>query len=209
MTRARVILADDHQLFAEGLKALLADEHEVVAIVGDGPSLLEAVRDLSPDVVVADVSMPELNGIECVRKLRESAPDVKVVLLTMHEEADLAAAAVRAGAAGYILKHGGATDVLDAVRRALEGEVMVSPSLAREVDALLAKRRLPTRELTPRQAEIVGLFAQGLLAKEVAGRLNLSRRTVEFHKYQAMERLGIESSAELIAYALKHGIGPV
>lgn len=209
MTRARVILADDHQLFAEGLKALLADEHEVVAIVGDGPSLLEAVRDLSPDVVVADVSMPELNGIECVRKLRESAPDVKVVLLTMHEEADLAAAAVRAGAAGYLLKHGGATDVLDAVRRALEGEVMVSPSLAREVDALLAKRRLPTRELTPRQAEIVGLFAQGLLAKEVAGRLNLSRRTVEFHKYQAMERLGIESSAELIAYALKHGIGPV
>ena len=209
MTRARVILADDHQLFAEGLKALLADEHEVVAIVGDGPSLLEAVRDLSPDVVVADVSMPELNGIECVRKLRDSAPDVKVVLLTMHEEADLAAAAVRAGAAGYLLKHGGATDVLDAVRRALEGEVMVSPSLAREVDALLAKRRLPTRELTPRQAEIVGLFAQGLLAKEVAGRLNLSRRTVEFHKYQAMERLGIESSAELIAYALKHGIGPV
>lgn len=209
MTRARVILADDHRLFAEGLKALLADEHEVVAIVGDGPSLLEAVRDLSPDVVVADVSMPELNGIECVRKLRESAPTVKVVLLTMHEEADLAAAAVRAGAAGYILKHGGATDVLAAVERALAGEVMVSPSLAQDVDALLAKRRLPTRELTPRQTEIVGLFAQGLLAKEVAGRLNLSRRTVEFHKYQAMERLGIESSAELIAYALKHGIGPV
>lgn len=205
----RVVLADDHQLFAEGLASLLADDYDVVAIVGDGLSLLEAVEAHAPDLVFADVSMPGLNGVECARKLTESAPRVGVLLLTMHEDAHLAAAALRAGAAGYVLKHGGAADVLDAAERALSGGVFVSAGLVDEVDSLLAAPRGADRELTPRQLEIVGMLAQGLLAKEIAERLGLSRRTVEFHKYEAMERLGIRSNAELFGYAMKHGIGPI
>lgn len=209
MSRARVILADDHQLFAEGLKALLSDDYEVVSIVGDGHELLRAVEALQPDLVVTDVSMPGLNGIECLRKLRETSPDLRVVLLTMHEEAPLAAMALRAGAAGFLLKHADTDEVLEAVSKALAGETFVSPVLADEVDRLMDAPLMPKRELTPRQTEIVGLLAQGLLAKEIAHRLGLSRRTVEFHKYQAMERLGAESSAELVAYALKNGLGPI
>ncbi len=209
MSRPRIVLADDHRVFAEGLKVLLDEEFDVVAIVEDGPALLDAAERLAPELVVADVSMPEMNGIECVRRLSESTPELRIVLLTMHDDVALAVAAIRAGAAGYVLKHGGTKDVLRAVREALDGGVHVSPKIAKEVMQALASGREGGPSLTPRQLEIVSLIVQGLSAKEIAAQLHLSPRTVEFHKYQAMERIGASTNAELIAYALKHGIGPV
>jgi DNA-binding NarL/FixJ family response regulator len=209
MNRPRIILADDHRVFAEGLRSLLDAECDVVGIVEDGQALLDAVDDLTPDLVVSDVSMPKLNGIECVRRFRESHPTLKVILLTMHEDVDLATAAIRAGAAGYVLKHGGTQDVLRAVEEALQGGVHISSRIAREVMQALASGKNIKPELTPRQAEILRLLVDGLSAKEIAARLHLSPRTVEFHKYQTMERVGVSSSAELIAYALKKGIGSI
>lgn len=209
MSRPRIILADDHRVFAEGLKVLLDEDFDVVAIVEDGPTLLDAVERLAPELVVADVSMPEVNGIECVRRLQESTPELRIVLLTMHDDVALAVAAIRAGAAGYLLKHGGAKDVLRAVQEALDGGVHVSSKIAKEVMQALATGSEGGPNLTPRQLEIVTLLVQGLSAKEIAVQLHLSPRTVEFHKYQAMERLGLSTNAELIAYALKQGIGPV
>lgn len=206
--RPKVVLADGHRLFADGLEALLADEYEVIAIVGDGPALLDAVQSNAPSVVIADVSMPGLNGVECVRKLRETSPTIPVVLLTLHDDAHLAADALRAGAAGYLLKHGGADDVLAALRSALEGRVLVSPVLRDEVDALLANPLPRARDLKPRQLQAVQLLAMGFSEQDVSVQLRISRRTVEFHKYQAMERLGLSSSAELYAYLHEHGLGP-
>ncbi len=209
MSRPRIILADDHRLFAEGLKSLLDAEFEVVAMVEEGQALLEAVEEHSPDLVVTDVSMPELNGIECVRKLRETSPELKVVVLTMHEDVGLATAANRAGAAGYVLKHGGMKDVLQAVEEALNGGILVSPRIAKEVMQALATGRKASPDLTPRQLEILRLLVSGLSAKEIGTELHLSPRTVEFHKYKMMERSGVGTSAELVAFALKQGIGSV
>jgi len=209
MSRPRIILADDHRLFAEGLKSLLDAEFEVVAMVEEGQALLEAVEEHSPDLVVTDVSMPELNGIECVRKLRETSPELKVVVLTMHEDVGLATAANRAGAAGYVLKHGGMKDVLQAVEEALNGGIHVSSRIAKDVMQALATGRKAGPDLTPRQLEVLRLLVSGLSAKEIGTELHLSRRTVEFHKYQMMERIGVSTSAELIAFALKQGIGSV
>lgn len=209
MTRPRIILADDHRMFAEGLRALLTESYDIVRIVEDGEALLAAVEEEAPDLVITDLSMPKLNGIECVLKLRESTPDLKVILLTMHEEVSLATNAIRAGASGYLLKHGGAKDVLQAVELALQGGTFISPQIERDVKVAVSTGANTERALTPRQREIVTLFVEGLSAKQVAMRLSLSRRTVEFHKYQAMERVGVTTNAALISYALKHGIGPV
>ena len=206
MSRPRVVLADDHRVFAEGLAALLGTDYEVAAIAEDGQALLDAVADSAPDVVVTDLSMPKLNGIECVRALQENAPELKVVLLTMHEDVGLATAALRAGASGYVLKHGGAKEVLRAVEEALDGGVHVSSRIAREVMQALADPGKAGPDFTPRQAEIVRLLVDGLSAKEIAARLHLSPRTVEFHKYQAMERVGVGTTAELIALAVKQGL---
>ena len=209
MTQPRLVLADDHRLFAEGIRGLLGESYDVLRIVEDGKALLEAVRELQPDIVVADVSMPELNGVECVRDLKESHPEVRVVLLTMHRDVHLAVSAMRAGAAGYLLKNGGAEEVLRALEIVSQGETYVAAELKSEVEDTLARSPRAALELTPRQIEIVRLLVDGLSAKEIAARLQLSRRTVEYHKYQAMERSGVSTSAELISYALKRGISPL
>jgi len=205
----RLILADDHRLFAEGIRGLLGDSYDVLRIVEDGKALLDAVLELQPDIVVADISMPELNGVECVRQLSESSPELRVVLLTMHRDVHLAVSAMRAGAAGYLLKNGGAAEVLRALEVVREGGTYVAAELRDEVELALASAPQPASELTPRQVEIVRLLVEGLSAKEIAARLQLSRRTVEYHKYQAMERLGVATSAELISVALKRGISPL
>ncbi len=209
MTRPRIVLADDHRLFAEGMKSLLDAEFEIVAMVENGQALLDAVEEHSPDLVVTDVSMPGLNGIECVRRLRETSPGLKVVVLTMHEDVGLATAAIRAGAAGYVLKHGGMKDVLRAAEEALGGGIHVSPRIAKEVMQALATGRKAGADLSPREVEILGLLVSGLSAKEIGTKVHLSPRTVEFHKYQMMERISVSTSAELIAFALKQGIGSV
>jgi len=209
MDRPRIILADDHRVFAEGLQAMLDDEFHVVSIVESGRALLEAVAMFSPELVVMDISMPELNGIECVRRLRESTPELKIVLLTMHDDLGFAIAAIRAGASGYVLKNSGVKDLLFALREALDGGTHISPQIAKEVMLTLATGEETRPQLSQRQVEILRLLADGLSAKQIAARMHISPRTVEFHKYQAMERLGVSTSAELIAYTTKLGSGPM
>lgn len=149
MSSPRIILADDHQVFAEGLQSLFSTDYDVVAIVGDGQALLEAVEEFKPDLVATDLSMPKLNGIECVRRLKATDPELKVVLLTMHEDVSLAITAMRAGASGYILKNRGVQEVLHAVRQALDGERHVSPQLADEVQRALDLDRIRVENLMP------------------------------------------------------------
>lgn len=210
MSRPRVILADDHRLVAEALKSLLSPEFDLVAIVEDGRALQEAAARLRPDLVVADVTMPHLNGIDAIPLLRRDNPTVRVVILTMHQEVAYARRALEAGAAGYVLKHSASAELTAALRAALNGQTYVSPALAGEVECGLHQGPVPPAtplaRLTQRQREILQLLAEGHSAKEIASALGISARTVEFHKYQLMETLGLHHSAELVHFAIKHGL---
>ncbi len=209
MKRARVLLADDHRIVAEGLRSLLEPEFELVGTVEDGRALVAAAEKLSPDVIVADISMPELNGIEAVRQLRKKDKQVKVVFLTMHPDVTYAVSAFEAGASGYVLKHSAPSELLTAIHEALKGRTYVTPMIAG--DLMEAYREgSPQKgahiELTSRQREVLQLLAEGRSAKEIASTLGISTRTVEFHKYHMMEDLGIKTVAELVRYAIKHGV---
>jgi DNA-binding NarL/FixJ family response regulator len=203
-----VLLADDHRIVAEGLKNLLAAEFEVVGAVEDGAALLEAARRLKPDVIIADVSMPGLNGIEALKLLKATDTTVRLIFLTMHTELAYARRALEAGASGFVLKHCAPEELVLAVRAALAGQCFITPALARRLvtngkDEAAAD---PVSGLTPRQREILRLAANGKSAKQIAGDLRISTRTVEFHKYQLMETLGLRTSADLVHFAIKHGI---
>jgi len=209
LNRARVLLADDHRVVGEGLKRILADDFDLVGVVEDGRALVAAARQLQPDVIVADISMPYLNGIDAMVQLKKSAPDVKVVILTMHQEPAYARRALDAGASGFVLKHSAPAELVMAIEAALKGQTFITPALAGEV--LRQARQEPraadaAEHLTPRQREILQLLAQGRSAKEVAADLAISARTVEFHKYQMMQTHGLRTNAELIHFAIKHGI---
>lgn len=210
MKRARVLLADDHFVVAEGLKSILASEFDLVGAVSDGHKLLEAARTLQPDAIVADISMPQLNGIEALEAMRREALEIPVVFLTMHREVEYATHALEAGASGYVLKHAAPDELLQAVRIALAGGVFVSPTLAGELfQAARGRSRDKVRSgavLSQRQREILRLLGDGKSAKEIAKALDISPRTVEFHKYNMMELLSLKNGAELIHYATKHGL---
>jgi len=210
MTKPRVILADDHKIVAEGLRNILEPEFDLVGAVEDGRALLEAQKKLHPDVIVADISMPLLNGIEAVRQIKKTDPHVKVVFLTMHPDISYAVEAFEAGASGYVLKHSASSELVTAINDALKGRTYVTPMIAGELMETYKKGNYKRNEalsnLTTRQREVLQLLAEGKVAKEVAGLLNISTRTVEFHKYKMMEVLGIKTSAELVQYAVKHGI---
>lgn len=209
MSRPRVILAEDHLVVAEGLKALLAGEFDLVEVVEDGRALVEAAIRLRPDVIVADISMPLMNGIEALEAMRQQGLAIPVVFLTMHREGAYARRALEAGAAGYVLKHSAASELLQGLRTALEGGTFVSPAAAGKVfEAMRAgpDNADPIARLTPRQREILELVADGLMAKEIAAKLDISPRTVEFHKYQLMAALGAKTSAELISIAIRSGL---
>jgi len=209
MTKPRVLLADDHRVVTEGLKAILAEEFELVGIVEDGRAMVAAAGKLRPDVIVADISMPHLNGIDALALLKRDNPEVRVVFLTMHRDAAYARRALEAGASGFVLKHSAPAELVLAVRAALQGRTFITPDLAAEVFRTAKDRDAnPLAELTPRQREILQLLAEGKSAKEIAAALGLSARTVEFHKYAMMESLRIENSAELIRFAIKHGLLP-
>jgi DNA-binding NarL/FixJ family response regulator len=208
MTKPRVLLADDHRIVAEGLKGLLEEEFELAGIVEDGRAMVKAARELHPDVIVADISMPHLNGIDALAQLKRDNPKVRVVFLTMHRDAAYARRALEAGAAGFVLKHSAPAELVLAVRAALQGRAFIAPDLAAEVFRTGKKEADPVAAMTPRQREILQLLAEGKSAKEIAAALGLSARTVEDHKYRLMESLGIENSAELIHFAIKHGIVP-
>jgi DNA-binding NarL/FixJ family response regulator len=210
MGRARVLLADDHRIVAEGLRALLEPEFELVGIVEDGRAMLDSAEKLRPDVVVVDVSMPLLNGIEAVRQLKKKNKDIAVVFLTMHVDVTYAASAFEAGASGYVLKHSAPSELITAISSALKGRTYITPLLAGEL--LQFHKQKPQDQgdkgdkLTMRQREVLQLLAEGRSVKEIAGILEISSRTVEFHKYSMMEVLGLKTSAELVRFAVKHGI---
>ena len=210
MRRARVLLADDHRMVTEGLKNLLAADFELVGAVEDGRALLAAAKKLRPDVIVADISMPQLNGIEVLQLLKASNPAVKVVFLTMHQDRAYARRALEAGAAGFVVKHSASDELVMAIHAALKGQTFITPALASDV--LYDMRRQsstitsPRKSVTPRQREILELLAAGKSAKKIGEVLSISARTVEFHKYQIMEMHGLHSSAELVHFAIKQGI---
>jgi DNA-binding NarL/FixJ family response regulator len=210
MSRPRILIADDHRILAEGLRGLLEPEFEVVAVVADGRELLSAAKDYRPDVIVADVTMPSLNGIDAAAQLREIGVKAKVVFLTMHRDVAYARRAMDAGAAGFVLKHSVASELVTAVREALRGQTYVTPMIAGE---LLQSYREgdspphdPGQRLTPRQREVLQLIAEGRSAKEVAAVLKISIRTAEAHKARILEALGLRTTAELVQYAIRHGI---
>ena len=210
--KPRVLLADDHRIVAEGLRSLLEEEFELAGIVEDGRAMVKAARELQPDVIVADISMPLLNGIDALAQLKQHDPKVRVVFLTMHRDAAYARRALEAGAAGFVLKHSASAELVLAVRAALQGRTFVTPDLAAELMQTARNGSPPganpAAALTPRQREILQLLAEGKSAKEIAALLSLSARTVEDHKYRLMEQLHIENSAELIHFAIKHGLVP-
>lgn len=210
MTRPRVLLADDHKIVAQGLKSMLSADFELAGVVADGLAMVEAAKALRPDVIVADVSMPTMNGLDALEAIRQEGMSMPVVFLTMHNQPGYARRALRAGAAGYVLKLAAPEELVRAIRVALGGGTFVSPALARAVfdskgsDAQEAGDRIA--RLTPHQRAILRMVADGLSAKEIARKLDISSRTVESHKYQIMESLGAQSSAELIRLAIRHGI---
>jgi DNA-binding NarL/FixJ family response regulator len=208
MGKPRVLLADDHALILGAFEKLLAGECDIVGQVGDGRALVAAVETLNPDVVVLDISMPLLNGLDAGRQIKQKSRNVKLVYLTMNEDPDLAAEAFRAGASGYLLKSSAASELTAAIREVTQGRSYITPLVAEGlVEALQqAPDRKPGEDLTPRQREVLQLLAEGRSMKEVAALLNLTPRTVAFHKYQMMEQLKVKSTAELIQYAVKHHI---
>jgi DNA-binding NarL/FixJ family response regulator len=208
MGRPRVLLADDHELLLGAFEKLLSSECDIVGQVTNGRALVEAAEKLKPEVIVLDIAMPQLNGLEAGRKIKQSLRDVKLVFLTMNEDSDLAAEAFRAGASGYLLKRSAASELPKAIREVMQGRSYVTPLVTEGlVESLLrVDENGGSHELTVRQREVLQLLAEGNSMKEVAAVLKLTPRTVAFHKYQMMEQLHIKSTAELIRYAVRHHI---
>jgi len=204
MRRPTVLLADDHAIVTDGLSKILADAaFDVVGAVRDGQRLIEAATRLRPDVIITDLSMPLMSGLDVLARLRHAGLESRVIVLTMHHDADLAADAIRGGAAGFLLKESAGEELLAAVRHALEGKVYITPAVTRDVMGRLAGgAKAGEPHLTPRQRDILRLIVKGQRMKEIAATLGLSTRTVEGHKYEMMETLGVGSTAELVRYAL-------
>jgi DNA-binding NarL/FixJ family response regulator len=208
MGRPRVLLADDHTLLLTAFEKLLAGDCDIVGQVSDGRALVAAAERLKPDLIVLDISMPVLNGLEAGRQIKQTLRNVKLVFLTMNEDPDLAAEAFRSGASAYLLKRSAASELATAIREAMQGRSYVTPLITEGLVGSLmhAEEHKATDELTSRQREVLQLLAEGRSMKEVAGLLNVSRRTVAFHKYRMMEQLKVKSTAELVQYAVRHHI---
>lgn len=207
MPKPRVILADDHTLLLEAFEKLLAPECDIVAKVADGRALLDAVRQHRPDVVVLDLSMPLLNGIDAARQIKQEDRSVRLVFVTMNEDPDLAAEALRAGGTAYLLKRSAGSELLTAIREAMKHRSYVTPLVMEGMLGSLMHStgdNSPSRQLTARQREVLQLLAEGKSMKEVASVLNVTARTIAFHKYRMMEQLNIKTNAELIQYAIRH-----
>ena len=210
MKRLRVLLADDHTLVLEGLRRILEDNCELVGMVEDGRALVEAAPRLEPDLILLDISMPLLNGLEAARQLRTLVPDSKIIFLTMHADPTYASEAFEAGAVGYLLKRSAAAELAVAIATVLEGKNYLTPLISS--DALRATVPSATTvpptlgKLTPRQREVLQLVAEGFTAKAIGARLNVSVKTVEFHKTRIMNRLSLRTASELTKYAVAHGL---
>ncbi len=210
MTTPRVLLADDHTLVLEGFRRIVEQRCEVVGAVEDGRALLEAAMRLRPDLILLDISMPLLNGIDAARQLKKMQPDVKLVFVTMHADPAYVSEAFKAGASAYLLKRSAARELDQAIDSVLNGQFFVTALLAKELVTSLSEGHATLfaqrQELTPRQREVLQLVAEGRTIKEIAALLNISPKTVEFHKAQIMLHLDIHTTAELTKYALAHGL---
>jgi DNA-binding NarL/FixJ family response regulator len=209
MKLPRVILADDHKILLEAFRKLLEPHYEVVATVSDGRALLTAAASLKPDVILLDIGMPLLNGLEAARQLKSKLPTVRLIFLTMQEDPELAVEAMGAGASGYLLKTSASSELLHAMQEALKGKTYVTPRISQGMEQSFIRDprgRQKAKSLTPRQCEVVQLLAEGKSMKEIADVLHVTPRTVAFHKYKTMEELAVKSTAELIQFAIKNHI---
>jgi DNA-binding NarL/FixJ family response regulator len=202
-SRPRIVIADDHTLIAEAFHKLLENEFEVVAKVHDGHSLIEAARKLHPDVILVDIGMPLLNGLEAAQRIKRTLPDIKIIYVTINRDSDVVAEAFRGGASGYLPKTAAVSELLFAIHKALKGECYVSPQLKPLAGD---SRAIPETQLTERQIEVLQLLAEGRSMREAASVLNLTARTVAFHKYRIMENLHLRNDAEVVQYALRHHV---
>jgi DNA-binding NarL/FixJ family response regulator len=209
MALPRVMLADDHTMLLEAFRKLLESQCEVVGTASDGRVLLETAPRLKPDVIIVDIAMPLMNGLEAGLRLKELLPTTKLIFLTMNEDSDLAMEAMRCGASGYLLKSSAASELIRAIQMALKAKSYVTPQIARGMQKAFINNprpRVRARALTPRQREVVQLLAEGKSMKEVADVLHVTPRTVAFHKYRIMEELSLKTTAELIQFAIKSRI---
>jgi len=210
MKRPRLLLADDHKIVLEGLRGILDQEFEVVGAVEDGRTLVAQADRLRPDVVVADISMPGLNGMDAARQIKKMDAQIKIVFLTMHADVSYASGAFDAGASGFVLKHSAPQELITAIREALRGRTYLTPMIAGQLISSYKHGNQSSAGasavLSPRQREVLQLLAEGKSTKEIGATLNISPRTAEFHKYRMMEQLHIKTGAELVQFAVKHGL---
>jgi len=203
MSRIRLLLADDHTMVAEGLRSLLRDEFELLGTAANGKELVDAAVELNPDVILVDISMPVLNGFDAVREIMKRGSESKIIFLTMHNDATLLAEAFRCGASGYVLKQAAGEELVTAIREVAQGNNYITSLITSLPPASQAKQQ---KAITPRQREVLQLISEGLTMKEIAAELKRSTRTAESHKYEIMQTLGVETTAELIRYCLRLGL---
>jgi len=210
MRKIRILLADDHQIFLEGLKSLLEPEFDLVGTVEDGKALVKMAEKFCPDVIVADISMPLLNGIEAVRQIKKSDHQTKVIILTMHPDVSFAALAFEVGASGYVIKKSASRELIRAINDVMMGKTYVTPEIAGELLKTYTSGQSGEKEfkhkLTVRQKEILQLITEGYVTKEIADILYISARTVERHKYNMMQELNVKTTVDLVKYAIKEGV---
>jgi DNA-binding NarL/FixJ family response regulator len=208
MHRPRVIIADDHKIVVEGLTKILSPDYNVVMTCDNGEKLIQAVAAYNPDVIVVDITMPKMNGIDAVARIKKIQPGVKVIFLTMHRDIAYVARCFEAGASGYVLKHSVSDELITAIQVALEGDIYIAPSIAGNLIGYLNGSGKISSGLTARQRDVLRLLASGLSTKEIAVSLKISTKTVEYHKYRMMDTLRLKNLAELIAYAIENNILP-
>lgn len=207
MPKPRILVADDHALVLEGFRRILQEHYELVGTAGDGYALLAAAKTVQPDIVILDISMPLLNGIDTAAQLKKICPTAKIIIVTMHAGADYVRSAFEAGASAYVLKRSAVDELEQAIRAVLRGHSYITPLITKElVDVYLSTASEKPRGLTLRQREVLQFIAEGRTAKEIAILLKITSRTVEFHKGQILDQLKLKTTADLIKYALTHGI---
>jgi DNA-binding NarL/FixJ family response regulator len=205
--RPRILLADDHAIFVEALRALLEKKYDVIGIVADGRELLQQVSAMTPDIVIVDIGMPHLNGLDAAKRILVLLPSVKIVFLTMQSDPNLAAAAMTLGKVGFVLKGSSSSELQIAIECVLKNQSYVTPLLRSEDWAVsVARAQQYTKDLSQRQIDVIQLLAEGRAPKEVAAELNLSEKTVMFHKYNVMHAYNLKSNADLVIFALKRGL---
>ena len=206
MNLPKVLLADDHTMFAQGLRGLLEDEFELLGTVKNGQELIDAAIRLEPDVIVLDISMPVLNGFDTARALKKQGVPAKIVFLTMHSDPGLVAEALRCGASGYVVKQSAGEELISVIRQVAEGKTCIPKFMPPDFESPSGEGQARSLNLTPRQREVLRLIAKGRTMKKIAAELGISTRTAESHKYETMEVIGVQTTAELVQYAIKLGL---